>query len=120
VNVSNKTNKFIWIPRMLAIVFILFLSLFALDTFSGEDPLYIKISAFFIHLIPSFVLLVILIISRKHPLYSGLVFIFLSIVFTLFFKTYNIFSYFLIISFPLIVIGALFIIYHVLEKRKSA
>ncbi len=60
-----KTNKLIWILRVLAMVFIVFLSLYALDVFSGEAPLIKKLGGFFVHLIPSFILVIILVISLE-------------------------------------------------------
>lgn len=114
-----KSNKLLWIPRVLSISFILVLSLFALDTFSAEAPFIQKLAGFFIHLIPSFILVIALVISWKRPVAGGCILIFLSLLFTLYFKTYRFFSYFLLISFPLAVVGVLFIIFYVLAKKKS-
>ena len=49
---------------------------------------------------------------------GGSLFIFLGIVFTLYFRTYRVLD-FLIISFPLFIVGMLFIIFYVLTKKKS-
>ena len=110
-----KTSKLLWIPRVLAIVFILFISLFALDSFPGKAPFVKELLGFLIHLIPSYVLIIILMISWKKPVIGGVIFILLSIVFTVFFHTYKLLPHFLIISFPLIMIGALFIIFSKLK-----
>ncbi|WP_444979468.1 DUF7670 domain-containing protein [Desulfocucumis palustris] len=69
-----------------------------------------------IHLIPSSILIVVLIIAWKRPVVGGIVLIVLSMVFTLFFKTYRELTNFLIISFPLILTGLLFIISDFLLK----
>lgn len=114
-----KATKLIWIPRVLAIVFILFLSLFALDVFSEEASFIKKLGGFFIHLIPSFVLLIILVISWKKPFIGGPIFILFSIAFTLFFKTYKSLSTFLLITSPVVLIGILFIIIAALARKKS-
>ncbi len=114
-----KSNKLIWIPRVLSIIFILFLSLFALDAFSAEAPFIQKMAGFFMHLIPSFILVIALVISWKRPVAGGCIWIFLSLLFTWHFNTYRIFSSFLLISFPLAVVGTLFIVFHVLAKKKS-
>jgi len=79
-------SKLIWVPRILTIIFILFFSLFALDAFTGNARFLEKILEFLIHLIPSFFLLILLIISWKQPLIIGYVFIILGIVFTFFLK----------------------------------
>lgn len=120
MNVARKAKKYNWFARLLSIVYISFISLFALDSFGSEAPLYLKIATFFIHLIPSFVLLATLIILRRRPLYLGLMFILLSIIFTLHFRTYLFMANFLIISIPLVIIGVLFIYAYFLGRRKTS
>lgn len=105
-----KDVKICWLPRVLAILYILFISLFALDALSGQAPVFEKIAGFSIHLIPSFLLAAVLIYSWKYPLQGGVIFIFFSVLFTLYFKTYNQLEIFLLISLPPVVIGALFVI----------
>jgi hypothetical protein len=114
-----KSDKLIWIPRVLSIIFILFLSLFALDAFSAEAPFIQKLAGFFMHLIPSFILVIALVISWKRPVAGGCILIFLSLLFTVFFQTYRSFPNFLIISLPLAVIGVLFIVFNPMAKKKS-
>ncbi len=115
-----KADRLFWIPRALTIVFILFLSLFALDAFSGEASFLEKLAGFIIHLVPSIILVITLVIAWKWPVAGGCVLILLSILFTLQFNTYRYVSNFLIISVPLFVAGVLFIVFHVLAKRKTA
>ena len=56
---------FYWLPRILAILFIAFISMFALDVFrEGGSPMQIAI-ALFMHLIPSAVLLIALILAWR-------------------------------------------------------
>ena len=52
-----------WLPRIICIIAILFISVFALDAFQPELTVWQQIQAFAMHLIPSFVLLLILIIA---------------------------------------------------------
>jgi len=52
----SKTALF-WIPRVLAMAYIVFLSLFALDVFSEGHGFWKTILALAIHLIPAFVLI---------------------------------------------------------------
>ncbi len=69
-------NKFIyWTPRILSIVFIIFLSLFSLDVFEGNYGFWGTIVALFMHNIPSLILLIVLLISWKHEIVGGIVFI---------------------------------------------
>lgn len=118
-----KTSKLLWIPRVLAMVFIVFLSLFGLGVFSGEAPLIQKLGGFLIHSIPSLTLLIALIISWKKPLIGGVLFILFSLAFTIFLlirgghsiKIITFLGYCLVFLFPSLLFGALFI---VLGKRK--
>ena len=98
-----------WLPRILVMVYILFISMFALDSFA-DGLSWLSLLGFLIHLIPSFVLVGILILSWKYKLAGGITFIVLSIIFTIFFNTYKDIIVFLLISLPLLVIGTLFIV----------
>jgi len=114
-----KTSKLMWIPRVLAMIFIVFLSLFALDTFSGDAPLVKKLAGFFVHLIPSFILVLTWLISWKKPLMGGSIFILLSIAFAFFFRTYRSVPTFLLITFPVALVGILFIIFDPAAKKSG-
>ncbi|MEK6847574.1 MAG: hypothetical protein AABX50_00420 [Nanoarchaeota archaeon] len=71
-----KVNKFVyWTPRILGILFILFLAIFSLDVFEGNYGFWETILALFIHNIPALILLILLIISWKHELVGAITFI---------------------------------------------
>jgi hypothetical protein len=106
-----------WIPRVLTIIYILFISLFALDSFTGG--FWFGLLGFLIHLIPSFILIVFLLIAWRYKLTGGAIFILLSIIFTIFFRTYEDLIVFLIISLPLLIIGILFIIDYLMSRIKA-
>ena len=89
-----------WIPRLLTLIFILFLSILALDV---ENIL-----GWIIHMIPSFVLIGILIFAWKKPLIGSIAFLIIGVIFTIFFKTYREILLFSIISLPLFIIAGLF------------
>jgi len=114
-----KTGKLIWIPRVLAMIFIVFLLLFGLDVFSENAPFIRKLVAFFMHSIPSFILLLILFISWKKPLISGSIFILFSIAFSLYFRTYRSLSTFLFFALPPVLVGILFIIFDPAAKKSG-
>jgi len=77
-----KVNKFIfWTPRILAILFILFLALFSLDIFEGNYGFWGTILGLFMHNIPAMILLIILIISWKYELVGAIVFILAGILY---------------------------------------
>ena len=54
-----------WAPRVLSILFIVFLSLFALDVFDGQHGFWQTALAFIMHLIPVFVLIAVLILAWR-------------------------------------------------------
>lgn len=92
----NKT--FYWLPRILSLLFIAFISMFALDVF-GEPQWFL---ALLIHLIPSFVLTIFTIIAWKYERSGGILFIIAGIV-LLFMTNFE----GPIVYFPAFVIGAL-------------
>ena len=71
----TKSNKFIfWAPRIISILFILFLSLFSLDVFEGDYGFWGTIFGLIMHNIPVFILTILLIISWKHELVGAITF----------------------------------------------
>lgn len=124
---DRKRNILFWTPRVLCILGILFISLFALDAFDGEAPLKNKLIGFTIHLIPSFVLTAILLIAWKWEKIGGLILIVLGIFFSFYLFTFNYrmnqsiwisLAVIASICFPFIISGVLFII-HALKTTKN-
>jgi hypothetical protein len=70
---KTSTKVFQWIPRILCILAILFVSLFALDAFSSERTFWQNVAAFLMNLIPSFVLLAVLIVAWKWEKVGGII-----------------------------------------------
>ena len=104
---KNLNKKLYWTPRILGVVFILFVSLFALDVFGSGYGFWKTIVAFFIHLAPAYVLVVVLYIAWRWELVGGFIFLFLALYYIL---TVNAnFLYKLPIAAPLMLIGGLFI-----------
>lgn len=87
-----------FLPRFLAVLFVLFISMFALDVF-GEERWFL---ALIIHLIPSIILVIATTIAWRNSRLGALIFIILSLIFALFFHS-------ALIGFPLFVIAALFL-----------
>ena len=72
----KKINRFVyWTPRILAILFILFLAMFSLDIFEGNYGFWGTIARLIMHNIPAMILLIVLIISWKYEIVGGIVFI---------------------------------------------
>jgi len=70
-----KKKVLYWFPRILSIIFILFLSVFSFDVFDSCNGFFDCALGLFMHNIPSIVLLILLIISWKHEIVGGIVFI---------------------------------------------
>ena len=111
---KNKNKKIInpwlyWSPRILTILFILFISLFALDIFDMSLGFWETVLGLFIHLIPSFVLIIFLIIAWKHE-WIGAIGFFLFLLWYVFMMRNNFqfpFIPYLIIPLPALIVGIL-------------
>jgi hypothetical protein len=108
-------NKFIyWTPRILSIIFILFLAMFSLDVFDMKLSFWETILGLFMHNIPVFILLAVLIISWKHEIVGGIVFILAGALYTIMMLINglkNSFNWYApIIAILVLLIGILFII----------
>ena len=98
----SKALKIVhWTPRILCICAILFVSLFALDAFGHGGGFWKELGDFIIHLIPSFILLLFLIIAWKWELIGGIVFTVIAS-----------------ITLPFILVGILFIISYYMKKKQ--
>lgn len=71
---DKKTKFWFWLPRVLNILFLLFLAMFSLDIFDGNYGFWGTVLGLFMHNIPVFILTGILIISWRRPMVSALVF----------------------------------------------
>ena len=75
MDLTEKIGKFVyWAPRILSILFIIFLALMSLDVFSPELNFWQTMFALFMHNIPALILLIILLISWKYEIVGGIVF----------------------------------------------
>ena len=125
----KNTLKIIhWAPRILCILAILFVSMFALDSFGPGYTLLQQLEAFAIHLIPTYILIIFLVVAWKWELIGGLMLIILALGFTPFIYTHNYqmnhsawmsLSIILMINFPFILTGGLFVLSHYLKKKNS-
>lgn len=120
---NTKISKTLyWTPRILAMCAILFISMFALDIFGNGYTFLETIVGLFMHLIPSFILTIILIIAWKYELVGGILFL-IPPLFYMCMTAMNVnillaISWSLIIAGPFLVIGILFIIIG-MKKRSS-
>lgn len=115
-----------WAPRMLCILAIVFISLFALDSFEPGRSLGQQLAAFVMHLIPTIVLTLLLLIAWKWEMVGGIIFTIIGIVMSPFIYQQNYrmnnsvwvsLEIILMITVPFIVVGALFITESILKGR---
>ncbi|MFZ2102878.1 MAG: hypothetical protein WAU86_20170 [Oricola sp.] len=69
------TKLFYWAPRLLGIMAILFISMFALDVFEPGKPWREIAVALSMHLLPSFVLMAILVLAWRVEWLGGMLFV---------------------------------------------
>ncbi|MBU0577500.1 hypothetical protein KJ742_07250 [Patescibacteria group bacterium] len=101
-----------WLPRVLTIIYIVFISLFALDTL-GEENFFIPL---LIHLIPSFVLIAVLWMSWKKEVIGGIMFLAFAIFYlTISWGKADPFAYLVMIG-PLLLISFLFFGNYIIKK----
>ncbi len=104
---SHLKRVLYWTPRLLCIAFIIFLSLFALDVFTEYHGFWTIAQALLMHLIPSFVLLVVLVLAWRWEWIGALVFGAAGLLYLSTNLKHP--SWIVTISCPLFVIAALFL-----------
>jgi len=123
----NHIAEFHWLPRILCILAILFVSLFALDAFEPGNPPGKQMLDFVIHLIPSLILIVFLIVAWKWELAGGIIFILLGVGFSPFIFLLNYhrnhsigmsLGIIAVITIPFIIIGLLFLLSRKMKKNQ--
>jgi hypothetical protein len=125
---KTSTKVLYWTARILCIFAILFVSLFALDSFSSERTFWQNTAAFLMHLIPSFVLLASLIIAWKWEKVGGIILTIIGIAFSIFIFVFNYKrNHFpvktcllgaLALAIPFVLAGILFILSHYRKKKE--
>jgi len=125
---EKSIRLFHWLPRIICILAILFVSMFALDAFASELTFWQQIGGFLIHLIPSYVMIALLIVAWKWEYAGGIIFIILGLGFSVsvFLLNYNR-NHFsalqslvntLLVAIPFVLVGILFIVSYYKKKSK--
>jgi hypothetical protein len=103
-------------------------SLFAFDSFSAECTFWQNLTAFLMHLVPSFILIVLLIVAWKWELIGGIIFVIIGLGMSPFIYSHNFhmnhsvgksLGVLLIITVPFIIVGILFIVSHFMKKKQN-
>lgn len=98
----------LWTPRVLGVAMSIFIGLFALDAFQAGMTFRQAVGAFAIHLVPAAALLVVALAAFRWPLIGTVAFIALAVAYGYWARHHL--SWILAISWPLFVIGVLFLI----------
>ncbi len=112
------TEKIIfWLPRVFSILYIAFISIFALDVFSEYTGFDI-ILPLFIHLIPSFVLLVITVVAWNYELVGAYVFLGFATFYVWDVGFSRPLSWYFAIALPASIVGVLYLICWMQKRRR--
>jgi hypothetical protein len=97
-----------WTPRLLGILFVAFLSLFALDVFGEGYGFWRTQLALVMHLIPALIVLAAVVVAWRWEAVGGFLLIALGVFYLV--RTLNHLDWCLVISGPLFLTGGLFLI----------
>ncbi len=123
---KTSIRIFHWLPRILCILAILFISILAADAFKPGITIWQQLSGFLMQLIPSFILVALLILAWKWERIGGIIFMVIGLALSpfIFIHNYNMnhsvgmsLGIIMLITFPFVVVGILFIISHNKKKK---
>lgn len=117
-----------WTPRILCILSILFISIFAFDAFEPGLTIWQQLAAFAMHLLPSFILFMMLVVAWRWELVGGIVFMMLGLGLSPFIYTHNYamnhsvsmsIGIIMMITFPFFLVGVLFVASYLVKKKQA-
>ena len=107
---TGMKRALFWTPRVLCILFALFLSLFALDVFSEGYGFWESILALLIHLVPVYIVVIVLVIAWRWEWVGAVLFTALAVFYLVSSWGRLHWSAYLAISGPLVLLGVLFLV----------
>ncbi len=105
---KRVSRFFYWSPRILSILFLLYLAVFSLDVFDENLGFWGTVLGLFMHNLPSLILLIVLIISWKYELVGGIAFILAGLLYII--MTINRVVWYIALSWSLTIAGPAFLI----------
>jgi len=115
----KKLTFLLWFTRILAILAILFVLMFSMDAFSGDEPFNRKLSGFLVHSIPALILICALIVAWKYEIAGGAIFIIIAIALGIYWGSFKGNPGSLLILAPFILTGLLFITHRLLSGKSK-
>jgi len=114
---KTTTKVFHWIPRILGIVMVLFIGMFALDAFHPGLTVWQEIKSFLVQLIPGYIVLATVLIGWKWDIAGCFLCLTLALVYDYWALHHPI--WILAISAPVFVLSLLFFISWYLKKKEK-
>ena len=101
-----------WTPRIACILFAVFISVFALDVFGEGKGFWQTALALLMHLIPTFILVAVLMVSWRREGIGGILFIVLGVLYLVWAwgRPFGVWYVYLMIAGPPVLIGVLFLL----------
>lgn len=115
-----KEKILLWTPRILAVLAILFLMLFSMDCFEEGQGIKEQLICFFMHNIPAFIIVAILIVAWKWEQIGGMLFIVAAFAGSIFFNGFRGNWGVNIIMAPFLISGILFLIHFFKYNRNKS
>ncbi len=106
-----------WSPRVLCFLFAAFLSIFALDVFTEGQSFWQTVIALLMHLVPSFLVLIVLAISWRWEWVGAVVLAALGVLYIVMFWGRFPVSVYVAIAGPLFLIAGLFLVNWVMRAK---
>jgi hypothetical protein len=122
---GRRINKYLyWTPRILSIIFVLFLMMFSLDVIEPGLTVGQIAIGLFMHNIPALLLLLVLIISWQHEIVGGVFFILAGLLYIFWLAMNPNFEWYMVswsvfIAGPAFLIGILFVLNWFKKRTKS-
>ena len=117
---------FYWLPRSLSIIAIIIVTAFSFDVFQSGESVAGQLEDLVIHLVPSYLLTVILVVAWKWEYTGGIIFLVIGLVSSpyVFYGNYSnnhsvtsSLVTILLVTVPFIIIGALFLVSYYKRKK---
>jgi hypothetical protein len=110
MNERPQKRVLYWTPRILCILFAVFISLFAFDVFEGGKGFWETSVALLLHLVPTIIIVAVLVLSWRREWIGGILFIALGIFYVVWAWGRGHWAAYALISGPLLLIGILFLL----------
>ena len=108
IRVNQKADAIRWAAYIFGFAFAIFISFFAMDVFTAHNDFLHTVSALFKHLIPTFLIIIILLLSWRREWIGGTAFSILGFLYIIIAWGRFAWGAYAMISGPLFILGFLF------------